>query len=318
MDPVTAFGLASGVVGFITFSTSLIQGAIKIHEALDGNLEENQSREAIASEMKRFAIQLIPPDSSRLAGEEKALCVLATECRDLSAKLVELLERIKPKDPQSKSQSLWSALKNKVKEKERVDLEQRLDHCRGQLGLLLVFNSKSSLDALVKSAKGDTAKLEQLCNNAEQLRQGVQVAGIGPEAQEQIRRLVDVQEDALSAIAQSRIVKSLAFDGMYGRSEMVQEAHYKTFRWILDDNGDNDDSHDKSDNKDNTNGYWAKHRAKEEMARKAAREKFKTWLSSGEGIFHVSGKMGSGKSTLMKYLGDHPGTLAELTKWASM
>ena len=312
MDPVTAFGLASGVVGFITFSTSLVKGAIKIHESLDGNLDQNQSRQAIASEMERFATQMIPPDSSRLAGEEKALCVLATECRDLSFKLVELLERIKAKNPQSKSQSLWSALKNKVKETERADLEQRLDHCRSQLGLLLVFDSKSLLNALIESAKGDAAKLEQLRNNVEQLRQGVQVAGIGPEAQEQIRHLVDVQENALSAVAQSRIVKSLAFDGMYGRSEMVEEAHSRTFRWILDDS---DDSHAENDNDTSVN--WATHRTEQDKMRSAAREKFKNWLSSGEGIFHVSGKMGSGKSTLMKYLGDHPKTLAELTKWAS-
>ena len=307
MDPVTAFGLASGIVGFITFSTSLVRGAIQIHESLDGNLEENQSREAIASEMKRFATQLIPPDSSRLVGGEKALSILATECRDLSVKLVELLERIKPKDPQSKSQSLWSALKNKVKEKERADLEQRLDHCHSQLGLLLIFDNKSSLNALVGSAKDDAAKLEQLCNNVEQLRQGVRAAGIGPEAQEQIRRLMDVQEDALSAIAQRRILKSLAFEGMYGRSDMVEEAHYQTFRWILDDGDDQDDRSDCE--------HWTQ--TEQRRIRNAARERFKNWLSSGQGVFHVSGKMGSRKSTLMKYLGDHPETLAELIKWAS-
>ncbi len=93
MDPVTAVGLKSRVLAFITFSTSLVKGAIKIHESLDGILDENRNREAIASEMKRLASQLLLPDDSRLTGEEKGLCVLATECRDLSAKLVELLGR---------------------------------------------------------------------------------------------------------------------------------------------------------------------------------------------------------------------------------
>jgi Cdc6-like AAA superfamily ATPase len=43
---------------------------------------------------------------------------------------------------------------------------------------------------------------------------------------------------------------------------------------------------------------------------------FLNWLSSGTGIYHVSGKPGSGKSTLMKFLCDHPHTKAELEKWA--
>ncbi|GAB1321122.1 hypothetical protein MFIFM68171_11332 [Madurella fahalii] len=169
MDPVTAFGLASGVVAFISFSTSLVNGAIKIHRSLDGNLDENRSREAIAAEMKRFVARLLPPDDSRLAGEERQLCVLATECRDLSTQLVELLYRIKPKDAESKSQSLWSALKNKVHEKERADLEQRLDHCRSQLDLQLAFLSKTSIDTLVQSAKSDAAKLERLRNSVKDL-----------------------------------------------------------------------------------------------------------------------------------------------------
>ncbi|KAG7287236.1 hypothetical protein NEMBOFW57_006742 [Staphylotrichum longicolle] len=311
MDPVTAVGLASGIVAFITLSTSLVKGAIKIHESLDGNLDENRSREAIASEMSRFAARLLPPDCSHLAGEEKALCVLATECRDLSVKLRELLGRIKPKEPRSKSQSLWSVLKNKVTEKEKAELELLLDHCRSQFNLQLAFVNKSLLHSLVESARNDAAKLELLRSNfddlrarIEDLRQGVQVAGFSFEAQGLIRQLVDVQENAFSAIVQGRILDALAFEEMHGRSEMVEEAHYRTFRWILAD-----------DNEDDVRSTRYAEAERREMHR-AAGNMFTNWLSSGEGIFHISGKLGSGKSTLMKYLGDHPGTKTELIKWA--
>lgn len=37
-------------------------------------------------------------------------------------------------------------------------------------------------------------------------------------------------------------------------------------------------------------------------ARHSARELFREWLSSGEGIFHFSAKLGAGKSTLMKLI----------------
>ena len=43
---------------------------------------------------------------------------------------------------------------------------------------------------------------------------------------------------------------------------------------------------------------------------------FRGWLASGHGIFHISGKPGSGKSTLMKFICNHPQTKRELGKWS--
>jgi Cu/Ag efflux protein CusF len=43
---------------------------------------------------------------------------------------------------------------------------------------------------------------------------------------------------------------------------------------------------------------------------------FIEWLSSSDGIFHISGKMGSGKSTMMRFLYEHPATRYELNRWA--
>jgi hypothetical protein len=40
------------------------------------------------------------------------------------------------------------------------------------------------------------------------------------------------------------------------------------------------------------------------------------WLESRSSCYWVNGKAGSGKSTLMKYIVDHPGTHSALLKWA--
>lgn len=50
--------------------------------------------------------------------------------------------------------------------------------------------------------------------------------------------------------------------------------------------------------------------------RAQSRLKLLSWLSSGASIFHISGKLGSGKSTLMRLLFTHPRTRAELAEWA--
>ncbi|OTA55289.1 hypothetical protein K449DRAFT_177860 [Hypoxylon sp. EC38] len=47
-----------------------------------------------------------------------------------------------------------------------------------------------------------------------------------------------------------------------------------------------------------------------------ARNGFISWLEQDAGIFQISGKPGSGKSTLMKYLTRHPKTREHLTVWA--
>ena len=43
---------------------------------------------------------------------------------------------------------------------------------------------------------------------------------------------------------------------------------------------------------------------------------FEDWLLHGQGVFHISGKPGSGKSTLMKMLCSHRRTASALRKWA--
>jgi len=152
------------------------------------------------------------------------------------------------------------------------------------------------LDALVASAQEDSTKLGQLQRHVEQLRRGVTVMSISPGAQAQLQRLLDISEEACQAVVRERLLKSLAFPGMYGRFEAVETAHYETFQWIFEDPSET-----------------GRH---EGETCQSTRESFVHWLSSGHGIFHVCGKLGSGKSTLMKFLCNHDHTKTELEKWA--
>jgi hypothetical protein len=70
------------------------------------------------------------------------------------------------------------------------------------------------------------------------------------------------------------------------------------------------------DNSDKSELYVDYMTAQGYGAKKRAREALMHWLSAGEGIFHISGKLGSGKSTFMKFLCTHDTTRAKLHKWA--
>lgn len=140
MDPLTAFGLASNILQFLDFSAKLIRGAQEIYVSPSGDTKANKSLESIVSEMKTFSSHLLPPDSSHLSGDDgKALRRLVAECNILSDQILELLEKVRPNDPNSRVQSVWAALKSKLRERDRQELERRLDSCRNQLELQLSF-----------------------------------------------------------------------------------------------------------------------------------------------------------------------------------
>jgi len=139
MDPFTAISLAAAVVQFVDFSTKLISGAREIYTSVSGQTEENRSVESITREMTSLASKLSSAANSQQSEDEKSLYRLAGDCKIVADQILDLLNRIKPRDPRSMRQSAWSALKNKLHEKERAELESRLQNCRNQLGLQLNF-----------------------------------------------------------------------------------------------------------------------------------------------------------------------------------
>jgi hypothetical protein len=91
--------------------------------------------------------------------------------------------------------------------------------------------------------------------------------------------------------AEEPILDSFRFITMNDRLDQVTEAHRETFEWIF---------------KDQTSSTgpppWGN---------------FVDWLRSGDGIYWIHGKAGSGKSTLMSFIFSHPRTQRELSIWST-
>jgi hypothetical protein len=94
------------------------------------------------------------------------------------------------------------------------------------------------------------------------------------------------------------ILARLHFQHMPDRAETIPIAHTNTFGWLFE----NATSADGGDDHDDDEGHWSC---------------FNDWLKERDSsIYWITGKPGSGKSTIMKFIYHHPRLLDLLTAWA--
>ncbi|KAK1974160.1 hypothetical protein LZ30DRAFT_813294 [Colletotrichum cereale] len=105
-----------------------------------------------------------------------------------------------------------------------------------------------------------------------------------------LRRLFGATDSILERTNQQRILDALRVPEMKERYDQVSDAARGTFNWLID--------------------------SSEIPHHPELLVPISTWLSQGKGIFHISGKPGSGKSTLMKLIAESEVTASLLDVWA--
>lgn len=98
------------------------------------------------------------------------------------------------------------------------------------------------------------------------------------------------------------ILSSLHYPKRSARHDAITEAHAETFEWALAR------PRNRTLEIEEAQGHSDEH---------SSRRKLLYWLENETGIFWVSGKPGSEKSTFMKYVADHPDTRQSLKSWAA-
>lgn len=110
------------------------------------------------------------------------------------------------------------------------------------------------------------------------------------------------------------ILESLYYPEMKTRSRNVSDAGTDTFEWIYEEATRR--RHDEKGNQ-RYSGRWESAYEEDQVARSGFATNFRNWLEAADDrVFWITGKPGSGKSTLMKFLRDHESTDASLRKWA--
>ena len=132
------------------------------------------------------------------------------------------------------------------------------------------------------------SRIDSMSQLMEDLHQDIQIGEVNSDAKLIIFTKTEIEllearfaslTEAESNIIADKIVASLNYDNRPVRHGSVPQAHKDTFQWAFD-------SH------------------------------LSHWLRSGTGIFWISGKPGSGKSTFMKFISSHFQTKESLISWA--
>ncbi|KAI1106947.1 hypothetical protein F4804DRAFT_299643 [Jackrogersella minutella] len=417
MDPFSAIGLAGNVITFIDFGYKLLSTAKAIYTSTSGTSSLNEELESAARQLQGVVSGLITPSLLGSTTEgESVLYQLATECSSISSDLIQLVADLKTKSLKSKRASLRAAFRDLTKKDERDGLQLKLDRCRDQLTLqitmLMRSESLDQLNRLIAHGQASSDELRSLTKNIESLRSSCNVSCLNPEILNWIHSLLGLTEEAVAKIRQARVLDGLRFELIDERFEDIEEAHERTFQWILsvplnsqlisqpevepeesnevnevsscmeaisteslldyDEQSSEDGYFSNRDNHyhdinafrqgsvpkdyDGSSFEWStgtpepyddgtsKHESDisdgesstgppsllgqtssmsieqspepPEPAMAEARDLFVTWLQQGDGIFHIVGKPGSGKSTMMKFVCRQPKTEEHLQVWA--
>lgn len=314
-DPFSALAGASAAIQFLDFSARFLEKTYNVYKAGDGAARNVMELEVAADRLKAAAKANDSQElhSANATAAEKGMATLCDECKVFADQLVTDLASFK----ENSKPGLWSSAKMVFRaDRRREELrahEKRIEALKAEMSaqLLRVLCKDSSIEPPCSCATlnsiGDrqstsTAALEALrCRDValqasisagmtqlrddlvSRLDQQKTPKALG-DIQVLIERLID---DAKNTRIKQSMIGSLCYEGMDTRREIISETHADTYRWIFSPD--------------------------EDRGRTAH---LREWLRNGDGIFWVSGKPGSGKSTLMKFIHRHPQTTKLLEDWA--
>ncbi|KAI1215199.1 uncharacterized protein F4807DRAFT_25603 [Annulohypoxylon truncatum] len=301
MDPVTAFATAGTVATFVQMGYHIVVNTYTIYNTASGMAREDEQLGFYIEKLGKLSQSMISASSAPdLNDAEQGMESVASKCISLSNRLVEILNRSTTKDPHSLRQSAVAAVQSVLNKSKKEELKKELDECQRLFHLQLshmissnTIQSLKELDELSKSSQYIGSEVAALRQHILELENGVTLTDIGEEAANKLAGLLKLSSDSLALIKSHSILEALSFPKMHQRYEAVGKAHSETFDWIFQDNP--------------------------ERSPKALQGKilFTNWLSSGKGVFHIAGKPGSGKSTLMKFIYKHKKTKDLLNSWAA-
>ncbi|SPO03019.1 uncharacterized protein DNG_05700 [Cephalotrichum gorgonifer] len=354
MDPISAVGFAASILTFIDFSYKLVTGTLQVIN--DGRSTENFHTKEVVDDFRRVTEKLEearPSNSEHEIALRKLAGKCQTLSGKLNEILLKLIAE-KGSTKWEAVKVAFRSLCKKGEVAEMVALlGQYRSKILTRLSLILnerqLFISLQIKDMGEHVEKGLSQIVDQLKELQGDLLSSVKKSlgdindvSLTDEDRTHLRTIEGLKATLDSLLDSSRpptpetrVLRQLYFPSLFSREDSVPRAGYGTFKWILNDTRDDDDSGEDSDDSEEDSGdsdedasdsdedasdsdeeRFHEQMKQSRQEQSQARSTLLQWLSSEKGFFHISGKAGSGKSTLMKLIAGHSKTQRELEKWA--
>lgn len=230
-------------------------------------------------------------DSTILSSEDEICLRLSKNCQSLLSELFTHLEILGPKDPTKKqvngvvgNGTHWPKLLDSI----RHDVNDGLASC------LWKSISQTIRELGAKNSRLEANRTSEIKNLASEIDECFQHIGRKEAGDAQLlqawRKVDNAMETVVDYNAEQTILRTLQFWTMDHRKALIPKEHENTFQWILVQEPSNDPTQPVAN--------------------------FFDWLACDESLYWISGKPGSGKSTLMKFIAGSPKTMDRLKEWA--
>ncbi|CAG5152839.1 uncharacterized protein ALTATR162_LOCUS2933 [Alternaria atra] len=318
-EALAILGLVSNIISFIDFGFKVASEAQNVRSSLHGTTTEVRELELIVDEVSRYnkIITQQKDGGQKLTDDEKLILQMAAQCENMANGLRQAIKKLRIRQGRSKTLESGRVAWGWWKQKDHIaDLLRRLDsldqRLRRHIENVIRSEHHSAISAELDRIKrmqhtlniNYDAKMDMLRDEILDL---VQQTGAQQTGTYQIDPLeFDTQEIALrtaqlsslrtklevfpkehhACIQQNRVIESLYFEEIRRRWNQIPHADEASNAWVFD----------------NTLTPF-NHRLSSKEA--------------SDGLFCITGRAGSGKSTLQKFIAQDQRTTKSLKDWAS-
>ncbi|KAJ8123025.1 hypothetical protein ONZ43_g924 [Nemania bipapillata] len=300
MEALGALSLAGNILQFAGFAKKIVSSSRQLRDL--GSTEEHAELEVISGEIRGYLARIQLPEDL-LAGlqpskEIESIRALSVQCDSVARALLDKLDGLKPKYKDGRlgrTETIYKALLSVWSKEEIERLHNRLETIAASVERNLAAYDRQRLFNRLNILALENRRLE--VHRADEIRQLRAVFNdlfedMGHRLRDDKSRsqtivaLLEATSQGSRLSTEQIILEQLRFDTINDRYELIRPAHKDTFQWLFD------------------------------TTERDSPVTFNEWLTSQDSVYWISGKPGSGKSTLMKFLSSHPSTSEALQVWA--
>jgi AAA ATPase domain len=299
MDIALSIQLAGNIAKFIDSTNKVISTVSSFDESHNGEINRPESINKLTKGLLGCTAEIqfkVPDGVTMLTEEDSVLRQLCQDCQGLASDILTDLERFQP---QNETEDWEYIHRPALAKNANKSFQQRVDAIRYDLNERLSPLLWLSLNHLVRELAGKNSRFDaNRTKDIVDLGSDIDIAfrKINTEELDEDEKLSywagmpESVQTAMEYTAEQVILGDMQFWTMNRREDSISKEHEHTFEWIFSQKPSNNSVQ--------------------------PHVNFADWLIRQEPLYWISGKPGSGKSTLMKYIAKNPRTMDYLKHWA--